>query len=202
MPKLDGTHLPQRLAERLADLRSGKEVAARDIKALLNDEQVAAMDAAWEQQQLLRKGKRARSKEEELELGWKSKREIHIAAYEAALREVADEEVEAWKKKIRDADARQARTYFDTLGKELKDGKDLQTAKNKANNDLTRAGLRRLDGQLLGTQGLTKRDREIRAMEDAILQKAESELNDDEREQLELLREHEKAVAENRKKRG
>jgi hypothetical protein len=39
-------------------------------------------------------------------------------------------------------------------------------------------------------------------MEDAILQKAESELDDYEREQLELLREHEKAVLENRKKRG
>lgn len=202
MPKLDATHLPQRLAERLADLKAGKEVAARDIKALLNDEQVAAMDAAWEQQQILRKGKRARTKEEELELGWKSKREIHIAAYESALKEVADKEVEAWNKKIRDADVRQARTYFDTLGKELQHGKDLQTAKNKANNDLTRAGLRRLDGQLLGTQGLTKRDREIRAMEEAILQKAEGELDDYEREQLELLREHEKAVTENSKKRG
>jgi hypothetical protein len=39
-------------------------------------------------------------------------------------------------------------------------------------------------------------------MEEAILQKAESELDDYEREQLELLREHEKAVLENRKKRG
>jgi hypothetical protein len=34
MPKLDGTHLPQRLAERLAELKAGKEVAARDVKAL------------------------------------------------------------------------------------------------------------------------------------------------------------------------
>lgn len=69
MPKLDGTHLPSRLAERLADLKAGKEVAARDIKALLNDEQIAAMDAAWAEQQALRKGKRARTKEEEKELG-------------------------------------------------------------------------------------------------------------------------------------
>ena len=59
-----------------------------------------------------------------------------------------------------------------------------------------------MDGQLLGTQGLTKRDREIRAMEDAILQKAEGELDDYERDQLELLREHEKAVAEKMKKLG
>jgi hypothetical protein len=39
-------------------------------------------------------------------------------------------------------------------------------------------------------------------MEDAIQQKAESEMDDYEREQLELLREYEKAVLENRKKRG
>jgi hypothetical protein len=59
-----------------------------------------------------------------------------------------------------------------------------------------------MDGQAIGLQGLTKRDREIRAMEDEIQQKAESEMDDYEREQLELLREHEKAVLENRKKRG
>ena len=59
-----------------------------------------------------------------------------------------------------------------------------------------------MDGQAIGLQGLTKRDREIREMEDAIQQKAESEMDDYEREQLELLREHEKAVLENRKKRG
>ncbi len=58
MPKLDGLQLPQRLAERLADLRAGKEVAARDLKALLTDEQIVEMEAAWEEQQLLRKKKR------------------------------------------------------------------------------------------------------------------------------------------------
>ena len=84
MPKLDGTHLPQRLADRLADLVAGKEVAKRDIEALLNDEQKAAMDAAWQHQQALRKVKRARTKEEVRELGWKTKREIHIEAYENA----------------------------------------------------------------------------------------------------------------------
>ncbi len=91
---------------------------------------------------------------------------------------------------------------FDELGKQLDAGLDMRSAKIKANNALTRAGLRRLDGQLIGTQGLSPRDREIRAMEDAILQKAESEMDDYEREQLELLREYEKAVLENRKKRG
>ena len=90
MPKLDGTHLPQRLAERLADLKADKEVAARDIKALLTDKQIAEMEAAWAEQQALRKVKRARTKEEEQELGWKTKREIYIEAYEKAFNEASD----------------------------------------------------------------------------------------------------------------
>ena len=47
MPKLDGTHLPERLKQRLADLRSDKDVSKRDLEALLNAEQVAAMNAAY-----------------------------------------------------------------------------------------------------------------------------------------------------------
>jgi hypothetical protein len=202
MPKLDGTQIADRLQGRLEEMRRGKEVAARDLRALLTAEQQAAMDAAWAEQQELRKKKRARTKEEEVALGWKSKRDIHIDALIAALREALANELAAWKKRLLDAEVRQGRVFFDELSKQVEDGVDMQTAKARANNAVTRAGLRRLDGQLIGTQGLTPRDREIRAIEDAILQKAESELDDYEREQLELLREHEKAVLENRKKRG
>ena len=202
MPKLDGTHLPQRLAERLADLRAGKEVAARDLKALLNNEQIAEMEAAWEEQQLLRKQKRARTKEEEVALGWKTKRDIHIEAYERAVAAANDGLVEEFERLQQQAEIRGANIYFDTLNQALKDGKDKSVATNLANNAMTRAGLRRMDGQPIGMQGLTQRDREIRAMEDAMQQKAESEMDDYEREQLELLREYEKAVLANRKKRG
>ena len=202
MPKLDGTQIADRLQGRLEEMRRGKEVAARDLRALLTAEQQVAMDAAWAEQQELRKKKRARTKEEEVALGWKSKRDIHIDALIAALRKALANELAAWEKRLLDAEVRQGRVFFDELSKQVEDGVDMQTAKTRANNAVTRAGLRRLDGQLIGTQGLTPRDREIRAIEDAILQKAESELDDYEREQLELLREHEKAVLENRKKRG
>lgn len=202
MPKLDGTQIAERLQVRLEELRRGEDVAARDLRALLTTEQEAAMDTAWAEQQELRKQKRARTKEEEAALGWKTKRDIHIATLESALREAQDAEVAAWEKRGYDAEVRQGRVFFDELGKQLDAGEDMQTAKTRANNALTRAGLRRLDGQQVGLQGLTQRDRAIRAMEDAILQKAESELDDYEREQLELLREHEKAVLANRKKRG
>ncbi len=76
MPKLDGTHIADRLRTRLDELLRGEEVAARDMKSLLTDEQIAAMDAAWAEQQALRKKKRARSKEEVEALGWKTKRDI------------------------------------------------------------------------------------------------------------------------------
>jgi hypothetical protein len=202
MPKLDGTQIAERLKGRLEELRRGEEVAARDLRALLTTDQAAAMDAAWAEQQKLRKKKRARTKEEEAALGWKTKRDIHIAALASALCEAQDGELAAWEKRLHDAEVRQGRVFFDELSKQRDAGVDMQTAKTRANNELTRAGLRRLDGELIGTQGLSKRDREVRAMEDAILQKAESEMDDYEREQLELLREHEKAVLENRKKRG
>jgi hypothetical protein len=202
MPKLDGTHIAERLRGRLEELREDKEVAARDLRALLTDKQVAAMDAAWAEQQALRKQKRARTKEEEAALGWKTKRDIHIAALEAALHDAQESEVAAWEKRVEDSSIRQGRVYFAEVKKQMDAGVDEATAKTRANNELTRAGLRRLDGGMIGTQGLRPRDREIRAMEDALLEKAVSEMDDYEREQLELQRQHEKAVLENRKKRG
>ena len=202
MPKLDGTHLPQRLAERLADLKADKEVAARDIKALLSDEQIAAMDAAWEEQQALRKVKRARTKEEEQELGWKTKREIYIEAYEKAFDEASDGVLKELERLQLEATKRQMRIYFETLNEALKEGKEKRVAENLANNALTRAGLRRMDGQKIGTEGLTRRDREIREMEDAIIEKAVSEMDDYEREQYELGQAYEKALREKGSKLG
>jgi len=202
MPKLDGTHLPERLAERLADLKADKEVAARDIKALLTDEQITEMEAAWAEQQALRKVKRARTKEEEQELGWKTKREIYIEAYEKAFNEASDGVLEELERLQLEATKRQMRIYFETLNEALKEGKEKRVAENLANNALTRAGLRRMDGQKVGTEGLSQRDREIREMEDAILKKAVSEMDEYEREQYELSQEYEKALREKGSKLG
>ena len=115
MPKLDGTHLPQRLEQRLADLKAGKEVAVRDVKALLSDEQIAAMDAAWAEQQALRKIKRARTKEEEQAYGWKTKREIYIETYERAVSEASDGLLEAYEERLDKAEVRAAKIYLDGI---------------------------------------------------------------------------------------
>jgi hypothetical protein len=201
MPKLDGTQIAERLKIRLDEMLRGDEVAARDLRALLTAEQADAMDAAWKEQQELRKRKRARTKEEEVALGWKTKRDIHVEALRNAFEEARQAELTAWEERLRNAEVRQARVYFDEISKQVVAGLDMQTAKTRANNALTRAGLSRLDSQLTGMHQLTSRDKEIREMEESILRRAESELDDYERKQLELLREHEREVSENRKKR-
>jgi len=56
MPKLNITHLPERLQKRLEQLERGEALEARDINALLNDEQKHRLKKAWsEQQELLKK---------------------------------------------------------------------------------------------------------------------------------------------------
>lgn len=172
MPKLDGTHVAARLKRRIVELLCGNEVAVRDIRALLNSRQLSIMDAAWAEQQILRKQKRARNKADELRLGWKSKREIYFEALDAAYDAAIQAEDVAWEKRQADAQARQARIYLAELHKHLSAGVDKAVAEARANNALTRTGLRRVDGLSRQTTGLTKRDIEVRAMEQAILRGA------------------------------
>jgi hypothetical protein len=202
MPKLDGTHILERLTKRIEQLEAGDEIADKEIRSLLNDAQRAELDSAWEQQQQLRANKRARTEQEQQALGWKNKRQVRIEVLKAALASAWDG-IEAEFERLKEqAEIRGAKIYFDTLNQALKDGKDKSVATNLANNAMTRAGLRRMDGQQVGQQGLTKRDREIRAMEDELLEKALSEMDDYEREQYELEQEYEKALRERGKKLG
>lgn len=161
MPKLDNTHIADRLRERLAELKSDKEVAAREIKKLLNKEQLKAVEEEKAKQKKLRKEKTARTKEQQKEFGYKSIREIYIEAYENAINEL--DEVGAWNKKLREAEVRQARIYMDSISDALKDGKTIEQAKSIANNNLTRAGLARIDGTKHSYQ--SKRDKEVHELE-------------------------------------
>lgn len=200
MPKLDGTQILSRLQGRLEELERGEEVAARDLRALLTSEQIIKLDAAWEEQKTLRKNKRARTKEEETELGWKSKREIQIDALKNAISEANDEILETLDGLQRKAEIRQARIFMSSYSEAIKQGKSKDVARNLANNNLTRAGLRRLDGQAVSH--MNKRDAEIWEMEQKILQKARSEMTAEELEQIELAEEYDKAVLKNRKNYG
>ena len=199
MPKLDPFQISSRLHDKLEDLLAGKEVAARDLKVLLSDERIAAMEQAWAEQKALRKKKRARTKEEEAALGWKSKRQIQIDAVEAELA-MHHENAEAYlEKEMYAAELRGARIFMDAVSKGMREGKTLDQAINMANNDLTRAGLQRTDGYV--SRRLSSRDREILELEQSIMQKLESEMDDYEREQLELLRDTERAERTERTRR-
>lgn len=202
MPKQDSAQIVERMKARLDELRQGKDVAARDLRALLTSEQVAAIDSAWAEQQVLRKGKRARTKEEEAALGWKSKRVIHIEAYERAINESDAGALEEMKRKLRQVEVRRSKVYLDSYFEALTDHYgDRHKAENIANNDLTRAGLRRFDEADTIPAKLRKRDTEIREMEQEILRQEKSKMSPDELEQLDLLEKHEKRAAEFLKRR-
>lgn len=199
MPKLDPFQISSRLHDKLEDLLAGKEVAARDLKVLLSDERLAAIEQTWAKQKALRKKKRARTKEEEAALGWKSKREVLIEAVEAELA-MHDSNAEAYiEKEMFEAEVRSARIFMDAVSKGMREGKTLDKAMNMANNDLTRADLQRTDQRRFALRN--KQDRETLDMEQSIMQKLESEMDDYEREQLELLRDTERAERTERTRR-
>ena len=187
MPKLDGTQIGERLEKRLAELQAGKEVAAKDIRALLTDKQQEDLDAAWAVQQQLRKLSRARTEEKQKALGWVTKNELRIAAFKAAIKEANDGELRAWKKRAFDAQVRQGRIYLESLFAAENQGKTPHERKNFANNELTRAGLRRLDGGNVSsiTKRESRRDMEVWAMEDALRVSFKKDMTPEELEQLE-----------------
>lgn len=145
MPKLNGIQILERLMERLAQLEAGEEIAAKEIRSLLTPTQQQELEDAWKEQQELRKGKRARTAEEEKELGWKTKREVRIEVFKRAV-SAADGNLEKeLVKREAEIARRQLRIYFDALDEAKEKGRDATEAKNYANNELTRAGLQRLD---------------------------------------------------------
>jgi hypothetical protein len=185
MPKLNTDVLIQRLQGRIAELEAGDEVANKHIRALLTDAQQQALDDALAEQVELKKVKRARTEEEKDALGWKTIREVRLEVLAAALAEASAGLLADYKQRIRATDVRQARIYFEAYGKARDEGKDIDAAKTWANNELTRADLRRMDGMSVGHQ--SKRDREVNEMEDAIRAQIKSEMTEDELEQQQML---------------
>ena len=144
------------------------------------------------------KEKRARTKEEEVALGWMTKREIHIEAYVKAIAEADDAMLETMEGLQRNAQVRQARIYMDTYSQARTEGKTEDVAKNLANNELTKAGLRRIDGRNVGFT--SKRDREVWDMEEQIINRLRSEMTSEELAQIELLEAHDKALRDKGKR--
>ena len=194
MPKLNITHLPQRLKERLEKLERGEEVAIKDIKALLEDEQIERMEQAWAEQEALRKThKRPKTKKEADAIGWKTKQEVRIEIYKQAIAEAEGGLLDGIRKLQADSELKSAKVFMDAWSKALKDGKQSLSAQSAGNIALTRAGFRQ--GEVVAS----KRDKEVWAMEDALRKQFESELSKEEKEQLEILKEHEKGLQKRKK---
>lgn len=184
MPKLDPIQTADRLRQRLEELIAGKEVAARDLKALLTNEQIAAIDEAWAAQQELRKRKRARTKEEEVVLGWKSKRDVQIEVVKKVVADFELRELEEHEELLRQRELKAARVFMDAFCEARVNNKN---GWSEANAALQRAGFPRTDR--IARTSLSRRDKEIRDMEAALMARFEAEMTPEEREQLELARE-------------
>jgi hypothetical protein len=147
----------------------------------------------WEEQQALRKAKRARTEAEGKALGWKTKREVRIEVFKRALAtawEGIDSEFERLQEQ---ASIRQAKIYFDEYNKAVAEGKEIPVAKNRANNELTRAGLRRMDGQQVN-RFMTARDREVFKMEESLRESFKNEMTAQELEQQVQINQQNSAV--------
>jgi len=166
MPKLNSLQIAERIRERIAQLEANEEIAAKDVRALLTDAQHAALEAAWQHQQLLRKGKRAITKAQQKALGWKSKRELRLEAFRHAVAELERNELQTVKELQLKSDARRSRIYLDTYFAERDKDATMLQAEGRANNALTRAGLARLDRA--DVERVNPRDKEVFEVEEEL----------------------------------
>jgi hypothetical protein len=191
MPKLNDTHLPERLKEAIKQLEEGKEVEAKKNKTLLNAKQQQALVDAWDQQQELRKQhKPPKTEEEKRKIGWKDKREVRVDIYKQALAELEEDIFDIHLKKLAKEQAKATKAYLKGYFGAT-DGQDKHSAGNIA---VQRAGF-----MVSTTRGMSKRDLEVRRIEEELLKQFEAEMTDEEREQRELLKETERAERKGKK---
>ena len=194
MPKLNVTHLVGRIQERIEQLERGDTLEARDINALLTKEQQQELKDAWTVQQALRKiHKPPKSNEEAQKIGWKTIREVRLEIYKQALQEAQDGVGDGIEKLLHQSEVKASRVFLDAYFN-AKEGTNKWSAGNIA---LRRNGFNRIDGQSYSYSN--KRDREVNEMEDSLRERMEDYLSAEEKEQLELSREYDKAVAKRRK---
>lgn len=187
MPKLNITHLVSRLQQRIEQLENGDALEARDINALLNSEQQNELKDLWAKQQALRKTQRQPKTDAEKErIGWKTIRDVRLEVFRKALAEVQDGLGDGISALQRDREIKGARVFLDAYSKAKAEGGNAWSAAEIA---LTRNGFR-----MAGSIGLTKRDKEISELEDALKKRFEAELSNEEKEQLALLKAHEKGL--------
>ena len=185
MPKLNTEQLMERIQKRIHQLELGEEVAAKDIKALLNAEQQQQLKDTLAAQVELKKNKRVRTDEEKQALGWKSIREVRLDVLRSALNAANDGLLADYERRLKEKEVRQANIYLREYSEARKANKDIFAAQGAANNALTRAALPRVDGQ--GVNSMSQRDREVFAVEAQLKEPIRSQMTAEELEQLNML---------------
>jgi len=191
MPKLNPTHLPERLKEVIKELEAGIEVEAKKNKTLLNAQQQKELDDAWTKQQALRKQhKPPKTEAEKKKMGWKDKREVRVDIYKKALAELEEDIFDINLRQLEREQAKATKAYLKGYFGAT-DGQDKDSAGKIA---VQRAGF-----MVSSTRGMSKRDLEVRRIEDELLKRFEAEMTEEEREQRELLKETERAERKSKK---
>ena len=131
---------------------------------------------------------------EEERFGWKSKRQVQIDVYRQAVLEAKKGALAEFELERQRVEVRRSKIYLDNIFAAKDADMNSQAV---ANNALTRAGLRRYDGQLVSTTN--KRDRAVWALEAELQARTNAELTADEREQRDIWAEHEAALKRRRK---
>jgi RNA polymerase-interacting CarD/CdnL/TRCF family regulator len=194
MPKLNATHLPERIQEHLATMESGEEYDAKKDRTLLTDELRKALDDAWVTQQALRKThKPPKAKEDKQRIGWKTIREVRIDIYKQALEQLQANVVDDTRKLQKQRESKAAKVFMDAWSKAIDEGKRGISAESAGNIALTRAHLRP------AAPMVNARDKKIQKLEKQILEQAEDRLTDEEREHLDWLRDSKKPAKKAKK---
>jgi hypothetical protein len=126
---------------------------------------------------------------QEQRFGWQTKRDIRLQLLRETLAKLYDNLVAELEREQHQREVRAARVFMDAYVAAAKVGKN---AWAEANAALQRNGFKRLDTQY--SVGMNERDREVRAMEAALMKQIEAAMTDDEREQLAMSREYDKAA--------
>lgn len=189
MPKINNTHRLERLQQRIQQIENDIEVDIRDINNLLTDEQQQRLKDLWTEEQQKRKDK---SYKKEL---WQTKKDIRLKVLRDVVRELDNNLLDELEKLAHQREVKAAKVFMDAY---VDAKENNQNAMSKANIALQRAGFRPIDRTV---HSISKRDKEVRAIEEELLKRFEAEMTDEEREQRELLKETERAEERMRKNR-
>jgi len=199
MPKLDSTHTASRLQKRITQLEANEEVAAKDIKAVLDISQQHQLEQAWDAQKKIRKLVKTRDDEVKKLAGWKTKREVQIEVLKEALERAEGALVDDLEELMHKKEVRSSKIYMDNYFAALDKGKSTEQAKSEANAELTRSHLRRMDGADFSIA--SARDKSVREIEESLIAQIRKNMTPEQLEQQLMLDDIEQKKRENHEKR-